>query len=58
MKHKKSLLVVLTIVFASCGGGNDNGGVSSSISTIATVNNPIQAVAILTSGFLLMPAVY
>jgi hypothetical protein len=49
VKYKKTLLVVLTIVFASCGGG---GG------PVAVVNNATQAVSNLTSGFLLMAAVY
>ena len=49
VKHKKTLLVILTIVFASCGGGG---------SPVAVVNNATQAVTNLTSGFLLMAAIY
>jgi hypothetical protein len=46
MKHKKLLLVVFTIIFASCGGG------------VTVVNNAAEAVTNLASGFILIPAVY
>jgi hypothetical protein len=49
VKNKKTLLVVLTILFVSCGGGSG---------TVAVVNNATQAVSNLTSGVLLLPAVY
>lgn len=48
MKYKKTLVVILTMVFASCGGG---GGV-------AVVNNAVEVVSNMTNGFLLVPAVY
>ena len=50
VKNKKTLLVILTIFFVSCGGG--------SIGTVAIVDKVTQAVTNLTSGVLLLPAVY
>jgi hypothetical protein len=50
MTHKKTLLVVLTIIFASCGGGTGTG--------VAIVDNATQTVANLANGFLLIPAIY
>jgi hypothetical protein len=58
VRYKKSLLVALTIVLASWGGGKDSGVISSNSGTAAIVNNPIEASSNLASGFLLMPAVY
>ena len=50
VKNKKTLLVILTIFFVSCGGGSSG--------TVAIVDKVTQAVTNLTSGVLLLPAVY
>jgi hypothetical protein len=45
MKYKKSILLALTVIFASCGGG---GGADVVADTLSKVGN----------GFLMMPVVY
>ena len=44
MKYKKSVLTILTVVFASCGGG---GG-----------SVVVKEIARITNSFLMIPAVY
>jgi hypothetical protein len=54
MTHKKTLLIVLTIIFASCGGGTGTGTGTG----VAIVDSATQTVANLANGFLLIPAIY